>query len=193
MRRLVLAVVLAVAALLLPSGEPAVAQPTTLPAPDFDNDGFGDLAVGVPGEDAGTAANAGAVQVLYGAADGLAADGRILAQGAGGVPGASEAGDRFGAALVTGRFNSDGYEDLAVGAPGEGVGADDGPARSCSCSARPTGSAAAVAGCSPWTTPSRATASGHRWPPASSPTPGSSSSAPPGRTSAASPTPARSA
>ena len=126
MRRLVLAVVLAVAALLLPSGEPAVAQPTTLPAPDFDNDGFGDLAVGVPGEDVGTAANAGAVQVLYGAADGLAADGRILAQGAGGVPGASEAGDRFGAALVTGRFNSDGYEDLAVGAPGEGVGADDG-------------------------------------------------------------------
>jgi hypothetical protein len=126
MRRLVLAVVLAAATLLLLPGEPAVAQGTTLPAPDFDNDGFGDLAVGVPGEDLGAAPDAGAVQVLYGAADGLVSDGQVLTQGAGGVPGASEGGDRFGAALVTGRFNSDAYEDLAVGVPGEDVGADGG-------------------------------------------------------------------
>jgi hypothetical protein len=52
LRRLTLAVVLA-AGLLLPPGEPAAAQPTTLPAPDFDNDGFRDLAVGVSGETVG--------------------------------------------------------------------------------------------------------------------------------------------
>jgi hypothetical protein len=37
----------AVVALVLPSGGPAVAQ-VTVPGPDFNNDGFGDLAVGAP-------------------------------------------------------------------------------------------------------------------------------------------------
>jgi hypothetical protein len=32
-----------------PAGVPAVAQPVTVPGPDFDNDGFGDLAVGIRG------------------------------------------------------------------------------------------------------------------------------------------------
>jgi hypothetical protein len=52
----------AVVALVLPSGGPAVAQ-VTVPGPDFNNDGFGDLAVGAPGEDVGAVANAGAVSV----------------------------------------------------------------------------------------------------------------------------------
>ena len=38
---------------------------------DFDNDGFVDLAVGVPHEAIGTATAAGAVDVLYGAPGGL--------------------------------------------------------------------------------------------------------------------------
>ena len=90
MRRVawVVVVVLAVAALAVPAGEPAVAQPATVPTPDFDHDGFGDLAVGVPSEDVGGAAAAGAVAVLYGSGDGLASDGRVLTQGAGGLPGA---------------------------------------------------------------------------------------------------------
>ena len=126
MRRVawVVVVVLAVAALAVPAWEPAVAQPATVPTPDFDHDGFGDLAVGVPGEDVGGDGDAGAVAVLYGSADGLASDGRVLVQGAGGLPGASEASDRFGAALVAGRFNGDTYDDLAVGVPGEDVGGD---------------------------------------------------------------------
>ena len=37
--------------------------------------------------------------------------------------GSVEAGDRFGAAMATGDFDGDGFQDLAVGAPGEAVGA----------------------------------------------------------------------
>jgi hypothetical protein len=57
--------VVAVALVAVPAAGPAGAQPVTVPRPDFDNDGFGDLAVGVPGEgvdpdgDAGAAALAG--------------------------------------------------------------------------------------------------------------------------------------
>jgi hypothetical protein len=40
---------------------------------DFNGDGFADLAVGVPLEDVGTVANAGAVNVIYGASGGLSA------------------------------------------------------------------------------------------------------------------------
>lgn len=38
------------------------------------------------------------------------------------LPGASEAGDRFGAALAFGDFNADGFDDLAAGSPGENGG-----------------------------------------------------------------------
>jgi len=127
MRRVGLVMVVAVACAV---GLPAVAPPAagavlqvTIPAPDFDNDGFADLAVGAPGEDVGAATDAGAVNVLYGSAGGLGG-GQVLTQGAGGVPGASESFDRFGTALATGDFNADSFADLAVGAPGEDLGAD---------------------------------------------------------------------
>ena len=38
---------------------------------DFNDDGFADLAVGVPAEDVGGITNAGAVNVLYGSGSGL--------------------------------------------------------------------------------------------------------------------------
>jgi FG-GAP repeat len=117
-RRAWFVAVVAAVALVLPSGGPAVAQ-VTAPGPDFNNDGFGDLAVGVPGEDLGTATDAGAVSVLYGSSGGLASDGQVLSQDTAGVPGVSEDGDRFGAALVAGEFNGDAFGDLVVGAPGE--------------------------------------------------------------------------
>ena len=98
--------VVGAALVVVPAAGPARAQPVTVPRLDFDNDGFGDLAVGIPGEGVGSAAGAGAVAVLYGSGDGLASDGRGLTQGAGGVPGASEGGDRFGAAMVAGRFDA---------------------------------------------------------------------------------------
>jgi hypothetical protein len=91
---------------------------------DFNNDGFDDIAIGVPDEDLRAKRDAGAVNVLYGFAGGVTADGDLLlSQDTTGVGGAAEAGDRFGAAVATGDFNSDGNADLAVGSPGEDIGA----------------------------------------------------------------------
>jgi hypothetical protein len=114
MRRVawVVVVVLAVAALAVPAWEPALAQPATVPTPDFDHDGFGDLAVGVPGEDVGGDGDAGAVVVLFGSAGGLGG-GRLLTQAN------PEPGDRFGSSLDTGELTDAGQ--LLVGAPGEDV------------------------------------------------------------------------
>ena len=41
------------------------------------------------------------------------------------VAGTAETGDLFGSALEAGDFNGDGIDDLAVGAPGEGIGDRD--------------------------------------------------------------------
>ena len=84
---------------------------------DFNGDGLFDLAVGAPGEDVGAAAAAGAVNVFYGTASGLPSANQSLVQG---LP---ETGDRLGTDLVSGNFNGDSFTDLAVGAPGEDVGA----------------------------------------------------------------------
>jgi disulfide bond formation protein DsbB len=89
---------------------------------DFNNDGFDDLAVGGRGEDAGTVANAGAVSVLRGSAAGLTATGdQIWTQDSPDVANTVEAGDAFGAALAVADFNADGFDDLAVGVPGEDI------------------------------------------------------------------------
>jgi hypothetical protein len=88
---------------------------------DFDADGYADLAIGVPGESSELEGSFGAVHVLYGSADGLKRAGaQFWTQDLIGVD--SEASDRFGAALTVGRFNNDGYLDLAIGHPGETVG-----------------------------------------------------------------------
>ncbi len=95
----------------------------TLAAGDFNRDGYADLAVGVPGESFGSIAEAGAVNVLYGSSSGLRGGGnQFWRQGKTGILDGVEPGDRFGAALAAGDFDGDGFDDLAVGVPGEKVG-----------------------------------------------------------------------
>jgi hypothetical protein len=85
---------------------------------DFNADGYADLAVGVPYEDVGKTADAGAVNIIYGSADGLTGiNNKFFTQNTKGVPGIVQKGAQFGRALAAGDFNGDGYSDLAVGVP----------------------------------------------------------------------------
>jgi FG-GAP repeat len=95
-----------------------------LAAGDFNNDGFADLAVGVPFEAIGATRGAGAVNVLYGGAGGLTGTGsQLFGQDTGGVAGTAESNDQFGSALAAGDFNNNGFADLAIGVTAEAIGA----------------------------------------------------------------------
>jgi hypothetical protein len=95
-----------------------------LAAGDFDNDSFADLAIGVPLEEVGGARDAGAVNVLPGSAGRLTGDGsQYFTQDSPGVVGTAEIIDLFGDSLAAGDFNNDSFDDLAVGAANEAVGA----------------------------------------------------------------------
>ena len=87
--------------------------------------GVGFLAVGVPGEDIGSAADAGMVQVFTGVTGTTLRQAQSLTQGSPHVPGGIEPGDRFGASVAVGRFAdcvAGTNLDIAVGAPGEALG-----------------------------------------------------------------------
>jgi hypothetical protein len=95
---------------------------------DFNGDGFDDLAVGVPDEDVGDISNAGAVYVTLGSRSGLdESSSSVWHQDNWTIQGAiqdnAEPYDGFGSALAAGDFNGDGYLDLAIGVPGEDLGA----------------------------------------------------------------------
>jgi hypothetical protein len=86
---------------------------------DFDGDGFADLAVGVPLDDV-AATDGGGVNVIYGSAAGLTEAGdQLWSQDSPGIKEVAEPRDVFGGSLAVADFDGDGFDDLAVGVPGE--------------------------------------------------------------------------
>jgi hypothetical protein len=96
-----------------------------LAAGDFDGDGFGDLAIGVPDENVGAVVDAGTAHALYGSAAGLTTTGSqtFHSNFPAGMPDSPNPDDAFGRTLATGDFDGNGTDDLAVGMPGEDLGA----------------------------------------------------------------------
>ncbi len=89
---------------------------------DFNNDGFDDLVVGIPGEGPGNDPQSGAIAVLEGSADGLVPSESFNQENLG--LGSNEFGDLFGSSLSAGDYNNDGFDDLTIGIPGESPGDD---------------------------------------------------------------------
>ncbi|MFC8674272.1 FG-GAP-like repeat-containing protein [Streptomyces griseorubiginosus] len=81
-------------------------------AADFNADGYGDLAVGAPGEDVDGRADQGAVTILWGSRNGLSGGTSIPAR-------ARTSYAYMGGDLAVGDFNGDGKKDLAVVAGGK--------------------------------------------------------------------------
>ncbi|MFJ8250268.1 FG-GAP and VCBS repeat-containing protein [Streptomyces sp. NPDC094466] len=87
---------------------------------DLDGDGYGEVVVGLPGEDVGTAKDAGGVLVFKGRASGITgADTKVIGQSTANVPGADENGDAFGGEVHVVAPAKGVPATLAVAAPGE--------------------------------------------------------------------------
>ncbi|MFI7588633.1 FG-GAP repeat protein [Spongisporangium articulatum] len=83
----------------------------------------GGQAVGAPGEDVGKLKDAGSVQLFRSSGvPGQLRPDRSVTQDSKGVPGTAEAGDRFGAVVTAGTFTCQEQSQIAVSAPGEGIG-----------------------------------------------------------------------
>jgi hypothetical protein len=104
------------------AGEPEPSQwfGGALTSGELNGDGYFDLVVGTPGTNGG----AGAIVVLNGGDTGVTAAGsKIWDQDSPAIWNTAEAGDGFGARLGVGNFDGLGLSWIAVGIPGEDLGA----------------------------------------------------------------------
>ncbi|MFJ7059042.1 FG-GAP and VCBS repeat-containing protein [Streptomyces microflavus] len=87
---------------------------------DLDGDGYGEVVVGLPGEDVGKVKDAGGVLVFKGRASGITGAGtKVIGQATKNVPGVDEKGDRFGGEVHIVAAAKRVPATLAVAAPGE--------------------------------------------------------------------------
>ena len=100
----------------LEHSEPLDAFGYAMAVGDFNGDGFYDLAASAPGESFGSASWTGVVLVFEGTGDGGYDAWRSITRSDAGF--AKESWDYFGYALAAGDYDGDGYDDLAIGAPG---------------------------------------------------------------------------
>ncbi|MGW6144639.1 VCBS repeat-containing protein [Streptomyces sp. NPDC055144] len=93
---------------------------TDVSVADINHDGFGDIAVGAPGETLGSVKQAGQVVIIPGGPAGPTGAGSFtIAQNSTGVPGTAEHSDAFGTTVRFADLTKDGRPDLVVGTPGE--------------------------------------------------------------------------
>jgi hypothetical protein len=93
----------------------------TLAAGDINGDGYDELVVGIPYEGVGDVHDAGAFQLIYGSSEGLTSEGDEFWYQGNDIQDTPEQSDYFAKSLVMGDFDGDGYDDLAVGVPGENI------------------------------------------------------------------------
>ena len=96
----------------------------TLGKGDFNGDSVLDLVVGSPKESVASKSEAGIAHVFYDFP--RINNNNNPYQGEGGWPGTPETGDQFGAAMASGDFNGDGFDDLIVGSPGDEISGSKG-------------------------------------------------------------------
>jgi hypothetical protein len=85
-----------------------------LASADFDQDGYADLAIGVPDEDTANGSNAGSITILWGTPDGLTTYATADEEFNDAAP-----GNRWGENLAVGDIEHDGSPELFITVPGQ--------------------------------------------------------------------------